>query len=226
MHMNGHAPVYTVLTADTPNGVKIPMALEELGLDYEIRLVDLDGGEQKTAEFLALNPNGRIPVLLDGSARGQAPLAIAESGAILLTLAQRHPGLLPSDPVEHTRCLEYLFLQVSGVGPAFGNAAWFARNAPQQTAAFQRFHGEALRLTAVLDQRLAGRTWLAGSTFSIADIAHFGWLRAATYSRIDMQRFPAVRRWLREIGGRPAIQRALQSMRVAARPVPGAVCAI
>lgn len=199
-----------VYSANTPNGVKVPIALEELGVDYRLLKVNLGQGEQKRPEFLALNPNGRIPVLVDHDGPGAQPLNLAESGAILLYLAQKHGALLPTDPREYQRAMEYLFLQVASVGPMFGQAGWFLRSAPEPVPlAIERYRNESLRLTALLDERLAEVPWLAGSSYSIADIMHFGWLRIADYAGVDLDKFPHVRAWVDRISARPAVQRAL-----------------
>ncbi len=197
-------------SANTPNGLKVPIALEELGVEYRLIKVNLSKGEQKRPAFLALNPNGRIPVLVDLDGPGAQPLNLAESGAILLYLAQKHGALLPQDPREYQWAMEYLFLQVASVGPMFGQAGWFLRSAPEPVPlAIERYRNESLRLTALLDERLAEVPWLAGSSYSIADIMHFGWLRIADYAGVDLDQFPHVRAWVDRISARPAVQRAL-----------------
>lgn len=211
----------TVLTANTPNGVKIPIALEELGLPYELVRINLGKQEQKRPEFLAHNPNGRIPVLIDNQGPG-GEISIFESGAILLYLAERYPGLMPVDPVARIRALEYLFLQVSGIGPMFGQALWFLRSAPEPVPlAIERYQQEALRLTAVLERRLSEADWLAGSKYSIADVASFGWLRSANLAGITLENFPAVSRWLAAIAARPAVIRAISRINDLAIPSSG-----
>lgn len=192
-----------VFSARTPNGLKVPMALEELGLDYELRVLDLDAGDQHTAAFRAINPNGRIPALLD------AGVPVFESGAILLHLAEREGGLMPNATGARAAALSWLFLQVAGLGPAFGQAGWFARQATPSPLALARFRGEAQRLAALLETRLEQVLWLAGDEYSIADIAHYGWLRALPYAGLDAAQFPAISRWRQRIDGRAATQRAL-----------------
>lgn len=197
-------------SANTPNGLKVPIALEELDAEYRLIKVDLSKGEQKRPAFLALNPNGRIPVLVDLDGPGAQPLSLAESGAILLYLAQKHGALLPQDPHEYQRAMEYLILQVASVGPMFGQAGWFLRSAPEPVPlAIERYRNESLRLTGLLDERLAEVPWLAGNHYSIADIMHFSWLRIADYAGVDLTRFPHVRAWVERISARPAVQRAL-----------------
>lgn len=199
-----------VYTAHTPNGIKVPIALEELGLDYRIITVNLAVGEQSRPEFLAINPNGRIPAIVDHQGPDGQTVSLFESGAILLYLAEKAGGLLPHDPLERLRAMEYLFLQVAGVGPMFGQAGWFLRSAPAPCAvAIERFRGEALRLTGVLEARLRQQPWLAGSEYSLADIMNFSWLRVAHYGGVELTRFPAVAAWVATINERPAVLRAL-----------------
>lgn len=199
----------TVYAANTPNGVKVPIALEELGLVYELRRVDLHAGEQHSAAFHALNPNERIPVLVDTD----GPLgdeAMFESGAILWYLAERYGGLVPGDPAGRLRTLVWLTLQVAGVGPMFGQAGWFLRAAPSRIEpAIERYRSEAQRLTGILDERLARHEWLAGEVFTIADIAHFGYLRIRGYAGFELDEFPHVRRWLHALTQRASVGRAL-----------------
>lgn len=203
-----------VYTANTPNGIKIPIALEELGVPYTLHKLDLAQNEQKRPEFLRINPNGRIPAIVDHEvAGGGEALSVFESGAILLYLADKYGALIPQDSVGRVRALEYLFFQVSGIGPMFGQAGWFSRHAPDVTVGLTRYQNESARLTAVLEHRLQESTWLAGSEYSIADVANFGWLRvAAGYLGMDMSAYPAVQRWVQAIETRPATQRALKAM--------------
>lgn len=201
-----------VYTAHTPNGVKIPIALEELGVAYRIQRVNLGAGEQKQPAFLALNPNGRIPAIVDRDGPGGEPLSVFESGAILLYLADKFGRLIPGDAVGRVRALEYLFFQVGGVGPMFGQAGWFLRHNQPVPLAIERYQSEARRLSAVLESRLAQTPWLAGEAFSIADIANFGWLRNPGYAGLDLQAFPALRRWLDTMAARPAVQRGLAAL--------------
>lgn len=203
----------SLYSANTPNGIKVAIALEELGLSYRLIKLDLARGEQKQPAFLEINPNGRIPAIVDAQGPGGLPLSVFESGAILLYLAEKAPGLLPLDPVERLRALEYLFFQVGGIGPIFGQAGWFLRSAAQpMPLAIERFCSEALRLTGVLETRLEQQPWLAGSSYSIADIMNFSWLRSAEYAGVDLSRFPAVTAWLQRIAARPAVQRGLAAL--------------
>jgi GSH-dependent disulfide-bond oxidoreductase len=139
--------------------------------------------------------------------------ALFESGAILWDLAERYPGLMPADPAERLRALQWLMLQVAGVGPMFGQAGWFLRSAPQRVDfAVDRYVSEARRLAGVLDGRLQVAPWLAGSTYTVADIAHFGWIRSASYADVDLADFPALTAWEARIAARPAVQRAVARM--------------
>lgn len=205
------SPAYTVMTADTPNGVKVPIALEELGLSYAIRRIDLSAGEQRSENFLKLNPNGKIPVLhwIDEAGHHQA---LSESGAILLYLAHSHGALLGDNSASIRRTLEWLFYQVSAIGPVFGNAGWFRRNDPTNNVAIGRFSAEAERLVALLDQALGAVDWLNGSSISIADIAHFGWIQSASYAGLDLSHYPNLKRWLSTMNRRPAVANALKRL--------------
>lgn len=202
----------TVHTANTPNGVKIPIVLEELGVPYAIHRVDLSANEQKQAVFLAINPNGRIPAIVDHDGPDGGALSVFESGAILLYLADKFKRLMPADPIGRVRALEYLFFQMGGVGPMFGQAGWFMRQDEKVPMAIARYQTESHRLTEVLEARLSTQPWLAGDEYSIADIANFGWLRVATYAGIDLANYPSVERWVQIVEARPAVQRALTAM--------------
>ncbi|HWS26643.1 MAG TPA: glutathione binding-like protein [Xanthomonadales bacterium] len=201
-----------VYTANTFNGVKVPIALEELGVPYRVLRIDLGAQQQKSAEFLRLNPNGRIPVIVDHDGPASAPLNVFESGAILWYLAEKYPGLLPLDATERVRALEYTFFQVGGIGPMFGQAGWFARQKEPVPIAIERYQTESRRLTAVLESRLQTAPWLAGSSYSVADIMNFGWLREAHYAGVQLENYPAVSAWVDRIAARPAVLRGLQAI--------------
>lgn len=201
-----------VHTANTPNGVKVSIALEELGMPYRVVKVDLGAQEQKRPEFLRLNPNGRIPAIVDPDGPGGEPVSVFESGAILWYLAEKHPGLMPTDPVERIRALEYTFFQVGGVGPMFGQAGWFARHDVAMPLAIDRYQTEARRLTAVLEARLQAVPWLAGSAYSVADIMNFGWMRVPAYAGVELADYPAVKDWVARMSARPAVQRGLHAV--------------
>jgi len=203
-----------VYTADTPNGVKVPIALEELGVPYRIVRMNLGAQEQKRPDFLRLNPNGRIPAIVDPDGPDGVPLSVFESGAILWYLAEKFGGLIPVDPAERVRALEYTFFQVGGVGPMFGQAGWFTRSAPEPVAfAIERYRKESNRLTAVLEARLQQVPWLAGAEFSVADIMNFGWLDAPGYAGVSLVDYPAVSAWRDRMHLRPGVQRGLAALR-------------
>lgn len=201
----------TLHTWGTPNGRKISIALEELGLPYEVRPVDITRGEQFDPAFLALNPNNKIPVLVDSDGPGGAPITLIESGAILIYLAEKTGRLLPDDPRARLEALQWLMFQMGSIGPMLGQTHHFLRFAPDVIPyAIERYSKEAARLYGVLDARLAGRDWLAGSEFSIADIATFPWLARHEWQGIDLARYPAVKRWYDAIAARPAVQRGME----------------
>lgn len=197
----------------TPNSIKVPMLLEELGAPYTLHAINVRKGDQSAPEFLAINPNGKIPVIVDRSGPGGQPVTIAKSGAILVYLAEKHGALIPSDPRERIRCLEWLFFQVSGLGPMFGQAGYFLRAAPEKPQfALDRYTGEARRHMRVLDQHLATHTWAAGTQYSIADIALFGWIWRREFAGIDFEGTPHVARWYAAAEARPATQRAIAAV--------------
>jgi glutathione S-transferase len=203
-----------VYTAATPNGVKVPIALEELGAPYRVVRIDLGAREQKQPAFLKINPNGRIPAIVDPDGPGGAPLSVFESGAILWYLAEKFGGLIPADPLERVRALEYTFFQVGGIGPMFGQAGWFTRSAPQPVDfAIERYRQESNRLTAVLETRLQQAPWLAGGAISVADIMNFGWLDRPEYAGVNLADYPAVKTWVERLRARPAVQRGLAAVR-------------
>lgn len=195
-------------TAATPNGHKVSIALEEMGLAYSLRVLDLSKGEQKTQEFLAINPNGRIPAIVD---RAEDDFAVFESGAILLYLAEKSRLLLPADMKGRSRVIQWLMFQMGGIGPMMGQANVFYRYFPEKIpAAIDRYQGESKRLMRVLDLHLKSHEYLAGD-YSIADIANFAWVRTHRWSGVDVQDLPHLQRWLDAIRIRPAVQRGLNA---------------
>lgn len=196
----------TLYTAPTPNGYKVSVALEELGLDYAVRPLDLLKGEQKQPEFLAINPNGRIPALVD---HRHGDFAIFESGAILIWLADRSGRLLSADPKARSVTLQWLMFQMGGLGPMMGQANVFHRYFPERIpAVVERYQRETRRLLEVLDGQLANVEYLAGA-YSIADIANWCWARAHDWSGVSIEGLPHVQRWLSDIAARPAAQRGV-----------------
>ncbi|MDR5837069.1 glutathione binding-like protein [Caballeronia sp. LZ034LL] len=199
--------MYHVYAFATPNSVKVPIALEELGLQYELHPVNVRKGEQKHADFVAMNLNGKVPVLRDS----EMSFTLSESAAILVYLAERHGALLAHDPLTRARTFEQLFAHASGLGPAFGQAGYFLRLAPAETSehALDRFSHEARRQLGLLDALLSARPFVAGEQFSIADIAHFGWIWRRTFPGLTLDDVPNVQRWFDTVAGRPAVERAI-----------------
>src|SRR5512144_790720 len=191
-------------TASTPNGWKASIALEELGLPYEVHAIDLLAGEQKRPEFLRISPNGRIPAIVD---RDAGDFAVFESGAILIYLAEKAGRLLPTDPKGRSLVMQWLMFQMGGIGPMMGQANVFFRYFPEKIQpAIDRYHGEVRRLFGVLDTRLADHEYLAGD-YSIADIANWAWVRGYKWSGVSIEGLPHLARWLELLAARPACQR-------------------
>lgn len=190
-------------TSPTPNGYKVSVALEEMALAYEVHPVDLMKGEQKSPDFLAMNPNGRIPVIVDDG------FAVFESGAILIYLAEKTGLLMPTDAKGRSKVIQWLMFQMGGIGPMMGQANVFYRYFPERIQpAIDRYHGEVKRLFGVLDSHLGKHEWLAGD-YSIADIANWCWTRTARWSGVDPEPYGNLARWHRAIAGRSAAQRGI-----------------
>jgi GST-like protein len=193
----------------TPNGFKISIALEELGLPYEVHPVRLGAGEQFKPEFLAISPNNKIPAIVDTDGPDGRRLSVFESGAILIYLGEKTGRLLSTDPAQRFGAIEWVMFQMSSIGPMLGQAQHFRAYAPEKIPyAIDRYTNEALRLYGVLDRRLSQVEYLAGE-YSIADIATFPWLRSAKRQGIELSEFPHVARWYEAIGARPAVVRGL-----------------
>ncbi|MDZ4840624.1 MAG: glutathione S-transferase N-terminal domain-containing protein [Hyphomicrobium aestuarii] len=193
----------------TPNSIKPIIALEELGLDYALHSVNIRQGAQKTDEFVALNPNTKVPVLVDHDAAG-GPLVLSESAAILIYLAEKTGKLLPAKGAPRARVFEQLFFHASGLGPAFGNVGFFRKFAPEPNPlAINRFGNEALRVLTVMDDILARNRFIAGDELTIADIAHFGWLWRRGFAEVTTSHAPNVERYIANLETRPAFQRAI-----------------
>jgi GST-like protein len=201
----------------TPNGVKVSIMLEETGLPYEPHLVSFEAHDQMTPEFLSLSPNNKIPAILDPNGPGEKPLALFESGAILLYLAEKTCQFLPQDAAQRYETIQWLMFQMGGIGPMFGQLGFFHRfagKAFEDKRPRDRYVAECKRLLAVLDQRLANRIWLMGDAYTIADIATFPWVRnlIGFYEAGDLvgiQDFPHVTRVLAAFVARPAVVRGL-----------------
>jgi GSH-dependent disulfide-bond oxidoreductase len=195
-------------TAATPNGHKVSIALEELGLPYRLQVLDLTAGEQKRPEFLAINPNGRIPAIVD---READDFAVFESGACLIYLAEKTGRLMPTDAKGRSRVLQWLMFQMGGIGPMMGQANVFFRYFPEKIpAAIERYQGETKRLFRVLDGHLKDHEYLAGD-YSIADIANWAWVRTHRWSGVDIDDLPHLKRWRDAIRARPAAQRGIEA---------------
>lgn len=200
------ARMIDLYTAATPNGHKVSIALEELGLPYEMHVLDLARGVQKEPWFLALNPNGRIPAIVD---RDAEDFAVFESGAILLYLAEKTGRLLPQDAKGRSRVVQWLMFQMGGIGPMMGQANVFFRYFPEKIQpAIDRYQGECKRLFRVLDTHLQQHEYLAGD-YSIADIANWAWVRTHRWSGVEIDDLPHMQRWVEAIRARPAVQKGI-----------------
>jgi len=194
-------------TAATPNGHKASVALEELGLPYTVQPVDLGAGEQKQDWFLRINPNGRIPAIVD---RGNDDFAVFESGAILVYLAEMTGQLLPADPKARSVTMQWLMFQMGGLGPMMGQANVFHRYWQEKIPpVIARYQNESRRLLQVLDGRLAESRYLAGDDYTIADIANWCWARTHEWSGVPVEGLDHLQRWLAAIAERPAVQRGI-----------------
>lgn len=193
-------------SAATPNGHKISIALEELALPYELHTLELQKGVQKEPWFLAINPNGRIPAIVDRAADN---FAVFESGAILVYLAEKTGQLMPIDVKGRSLVMQWLMFQMGGIGPMMGQANVFYRYFPEKIqSAIDRYQGESRRLFRVLDTRLQDHEFLAGE-YSIADIANWAWVRTHKWSGVALDDLPHLKRWVTAIGARPAVQKGI-----------------
>ncbi|EJN04937.1 glutathione S-transferase N-terminal domain-containing protein [Phyllobacterium sp. YR531] len=202
----------------TPNGVKVSIALEELGIPYEPHFVDITKNETWTPEFLSLNPNGKIPAIIDPDGPGGKPLALFESGAILLYLAEKTGELLPADPAKRYETIQWVFFQMAAIGPMFGQLGFFHKFAGREyedKRPHERYRAESQRLLGVLETRLEGRDWIMGDEYTIADISMLGWVRnlIGFYGAREIVEFDALKNvpaWLERGLARPAVQRGLE----------------
>jgi len=196
-------------TWSTPNGRKVSIMLEECVLPYRVHPVNIGKGEQFTPEFLAINPNNRIPAIVDPDGPDGRPLTLFESGAILIYLAEKTGKFMPRAPRARLICLQWLMLQMGGVGPMFGQAHHFLRAAKEQVPyGIKRYTEETRRLYGVLQKRLTEAEYLADE-YSIADIATFPWVARFEWHKVDLADFPAVKRWFDRINARPAVQKGM-----------------
>jgi GST-like protein len=194
----------------TPNGFKALIGLEEFGLPYQAHWVDITKGEQMSPEYLAINPNHKIPAIVDRDGPNGKPVTVFESGAVLMYLAEKTGKLLPKSGQARYTAIQWVFFNAAGPGPIIGQLGYFTKFAPEKVpAAIERFTKETQRLLGVLDKRLAEVTYLAGE-LSIADIMNMTWARAAhTFLGMDLGAYPHLTRWLAELEARPAFKRAL-----------------
>ncbi|MBM3340648.1 MAG: glutathione S-transferase family protein [Betaproteobacteria bacterium] len=197
-------------TWPTPNGRKVNIMLEETGLPYTVHAVNTQVGDQLQPEFLKINPNGKIPAIVDRNGPGDKPFALFESGAILIYLAEKSGKFLPYEPSAKYTTLQWLMFQMSAVGPMFGQAGHF-RNAAKEKSpyAIERFTNEVNRLHKVLNQRLAQSEYLVGERYTIADIATWPWVANPERRGVDMALYPHMQRWYEGILARPAVQRGM-----------------
>jgi GSH-dependent disulfide-bond oxidoreductase len=195
-------------TAATPNGYKASVTLEELGLPYTTHDIKLSDNTQKEEWFLKLNPNGRIPVIVD---READDFAVFETGAIMVYLAEKTGRLMPTDPKGRSLTMQWLMFQMGGIGPMMGQANVFHRYFPEKIQpAIDRYQNETRRLFEVLERGLEGKEWLVGDTFTIADIANWCWVRTYKWSGVSADGLPNLKRWRDAIRIRPACQRGLE----------------
>ncbi|RQS07682.1 glutathione S-transferase family protein [Burkholderia sp. Bp9002] len=195
----------------TPNGHKVHILLEETGLDYRVHPIDIGAGDQFQPDFLKISPNNKIPAIVDPDGPGGKPIALFESGAILIYLAEKAGRFLPEDPVARYATLQWLMFQMGGIGPMLGQAHHFRLYAPEKIDyAVNRYTNEAHRLYNVMDKRLGETAYLAGDEYTIADIATFPWTRSWQNQGIVLDEFPNVKRWHEAIAARPAVQRGVE----------------
>lgn len=197
----------------TPNSIKVPIALEEAGLVYDLHGVNVRSGEQKLPEFLALNPNAKVPVLVDSHGPDGAQLVLTESAAILVYIAEKTGKLMPQAGVGRACVFEQLFFHASALSPSFGQAGYFQKFASEPLPhAIDRFLGEANRLVDLLEVTLGERSYIVGEELTIADIVHYGWLWRRAFVGIDFEGRPNLARWFDVLAARPAFQRAEQRL--------------
>jgi GST-like protein len=195
-------------TYRTSNGRKASIMLEECGLDYAVHIVDITAGEQDSPAFRAINPNGRIPAIVDADGPDGAPLALFESGALVLYLAQKTGLFLPEDEKDRWIAIQWLMFQMGGVGPMFGQAHHFRRAKTQVEYGIERYTKESRRLWGVLDGHLAGSEYMHGD-YSIADMAIYPWTARYEWQGVALEEFPNVKRWFETVGARPAVAKAM-----------------
>jgi GSH-dependent disulfide-bond oxidoreductase len=204
----------------TPNGHKIHIMLEEVGLPYKVHGIDIGAGAQFEPAFLKISPNNRIPAIVDNDGPGGKPISVFESGAILVYLAEKTGKFMPKESRARYAVLEWLMFQMGGIGPMFGQANHFRAYAPEKIPyAIDRYTNEAKRLYGVLDRRLADHDYVAGD-YSIADMAIFPWMRYGDRRGVNVDEFPNVKRWFEAINARPAVQRGVEVLNAESRSGP------
>ncbi|OAF09873.1 glutathione S-transferase [Bradyrhizobium centrolobii] len=212
-----HPELLQLYSLPTPNGVKVSIMLEEIGLPYEVHLIDFGKDDQKTPEFLSLNPNGKIPAILDPNGPGGRPLPLFESGAILQYLAEKTGKLLPQDAARRYQTIQWVHFQMGGIGPMFGQVGFFHKFAGkdfEDKRPLERYVDESKRLLGVMESHLAGRQWFMDDDYTIADISMLGWVRnlVGFYGAgelVEFSQFNSVAAWLERGLARPAVQRGL-----------------
>lgn len=209
-------------TWNTPNGLKISVALEEMGLPYKVIPVNIGKGEQMAPAFLAISPNNKIPAIVDTDGPDGQPISLFESGAILLYLAGKTGKFLPEDVRGKYEALQWLMFQMGGVGPMLGQAHHFRIYAPEKIEyAINRYTNEAKRLYGVIDKQLSTHKYLAGDTYTVADIATFPWLRSWQNQGVELDDYPHLKRWFNDIAERPAVKRGVEVLASARKPLQG-----
>jgi GST-like protein len=192
----------------TPNGKKVSVMLEELELPYEVHPINIAKGDQLKPEYLAINPNNKIPAIIDSDGPDGKPFKLFESGAILMYLAEKTGKFLPQEMAKRYEVIQWLMFQMGGVGPMFGQANYFYRLEEKVPFAIERYYKEAIRLYKVLEQTLGQRDYLAGD-YSIADIATYPWVGRHDGHNVKLEEFPNVKRWFETISQRPAVKRGM-----------------
>ena len=202
--------MYDIYNWPTSNGRKINIMVEELGVEYKIHPIPIGKDAQFTPEFTALNPNQKIPAIVDQDGPEGKPYTLFESGAILMYMGEKHGQLFPQDMAKRYETIQWLMFQMGGVGPIFGQTHHFRRAAPEKVPyGIERYTKEARRLWGVMDGRLADNEWLAAGEFTIADIAVFPWTMRYEWQGVSLDEFPNVKRWYEAVDGRPGVQRGL-----------------
>ncbi len=202
--------MYDVYSWPTSNGKKVNIMIEELGVDYELHDIQIGKGDQFTPEYKAINPNQKIPAIVDRDGPGGAPYTLFESGAILMYMGEKHGQFFPQDMATRYEVMQWLMFQMGGIGPIFGQAHHFRRAAKEKVPyGIERYTKETRRLWGVLDARLADNEWMAAGEYTIADIAIYPWCLRHEWQGIGLDEFPNVKSWMEAIGARPGVRRGL-----------------